>query len=110
MAKLGYLFINSGKWKDTQIISKDWIEKASKSSIDANSVWEYGYQWWIKNYLINAKEYISFSARGWGGQVIIIFPENDIIIVLTGGNYTTYEPVEEILQNYILSSVFKENN
>ncbi len=64
MAKLGYIFLNNGKWKDNQVISTDWIEKSSYPSIDANSVWRYGYQWWIKKYSINSKEYFSFSARG----------------------------------------------
>lgn len=42
---------------------------------------------------------------GWGGQRITVFPELDMVVVLTGGNYATHAPVNEIVTNYILPAV-----
>lgn len=103
MAKLGYLLLNNGKWGGKQIISSEWTKKTAESYISANSIWKYGYQWWIRSYKINSQIIDSYAARGWGGQAIIVFPSLDVVIVLTGGNYTTYEPVNDILQLLIPS-------
>jgi len=43
MAKLGYLFLNGGRWRDTQIVSEDWIEEATTERV--SFTWGgYGYQ------------------------------------------------------------------
>ena len=41
-------------------------------------------------------------ARGWGGQRIVVFPELDMVVVFTGGNYETGEPVVMIIEQHIL--------
>ena len=46
------------------------------------------------DYPANGQTYSSFSARGWGGQVIVMFPGLDMVVVLTGGNYLTPDPVD----------------
>ena len=105
MAKLGYLFLNDGKWQGKQVLSSSWIQKSAESYINVNSIWKYGYQWWIRSYTINSQIIDSYSARGWGGQTIIVFPSLNVVMVLTGGNYTTYEPVNDVLQLYLIPSV-----
>jgi CubicO group peptidase (beta-lactamase class C family) len=105
MAKFGYLYLNNGVWRDQQIFSKEWIDKSVDKHLYVNPYYHYGYQWWIRNYEINSKEYHSFSASGWGGQRISVFPELDVVIVLTGGNYMTSDPVDHIIIDYILPSI-----
>lgn len=105
MAKLGYLYLNKGNWRGNQILSEEWTQKSSEPYIEVNSFWKYGYQWWLREYNINSQSIDSFSARGWGGQTIIVFPELNTVVVMTGGNYLTYVPVDEIVQNYILPAV-----
>ena len=105
MAKFGCLYLNGGEWNNEQIISKEWIDKSTSAIANPPIDFKYGYQWWIKNYNINEVEYHSFSARGWGGQTISAFPELDMVIVFTGGNYVDYDPSDEIIRDYILPSI-----
>ncbi len=87
MAKLGDLYLHDGVWKGQQIISEWWVEKSTRSFINADPGWEYGYKWWLYTYEINSQQIESYSARGWGGQNIIVFPSLDMVVVTTAGYY-----------------------
>jgi len=112
MAKFGYLFLNGGTWKDERIISQEWIDISTHKHITLNNNWAdldgYGYQWWLwdKIYTMN---FSAYTASGWGGQWITIWPEANTVIVLTGGNYYTEEAIsiQSILVNYIIPSIAK---
>ena len=80
-ARFGLLFLNDGKWRDQQIISKDWIDKATTSS-EANE--SYGYMWWLNKGPRKWKQVEDediFYAAGFGGNFIVIIPAQDMVIV-----------------------------
>jgi CubicO group peptidase (beta-lactamase class C family) len=113
MAKFGYLFLNGGRWKDSRIISQDWINSSTQKYIDPNDYsadfsWAdgYGFQWWIWENIYGV-EFRAYFAAGWGGQYIIVSPELHMVIVSTAGNYYTEMtmPIESIIVNYILPSL-----
>jgi CubicO group peptidase (beta-lactamase class C family) len=97
MAKLGYLFLHEGEWDGEQIISSDWVREATKHRIDANLFPGYGYQWWVGDGF--------YTAMGYMGQFIFVFPEQDMIIVCTGGTPETYDFNSQIPQRYILPAL-----
>ena len=81
MARFGLLFMNNGKWGSEQIISKEWIEEAITSSAPHIN---YGHMWWL-NYegedrWEGSPESI-FSARGFGGNYIVVDRDNQLVIV-----------------------------
>ncbi|MFP2995580.1 serine hydrolase [Spongiivirga sp. MCCC 1A20706] len=80
-ARFGLLFLNNGKWDGKQLISEDWIKKATKASA-ANS--NYGYMWWLNNKGNRHWEEVPtnvYYAAGFGGNFIIIDKENDLVAV-----------------------------
>ena len=81
MARFGLLFLNNGKWKEQQLISESWIEKAITPSIpNAN----YGYMWWLNKKGDRHWEGLSeniYYAAGFGGNFIVIDKENDLVVV-----------------------------
>ena len=105
MAKLGYLFLNNGTWRGEQIISKEWVSQSTISQI--STPWEdgYGYQWWLRTYYSGTGDIEAYYAAGWGGQRITVFPSLDMVVVFTGGNYLTDEPVDEIIEDFILPAI-----
>lgn len=112
MAKIGYLMLNKGTWKSNNIVSPKWIEESTKPYVHFNSNDGYGYQWWIKKYELGNTSFNSFAAEGWGGQNIIVFPDLDVVVVISGGNYITRTPNNEIIYRYILPAIdenFKYN-
>lgn len=81
MARFGLLFLNDGKWKNEQLISKSWIENAtSPSKPNVN----YGYMWWLNEkgsrHWENVSEDIYYAA-GFGGNFIVIDKKHNVIVV-----------------------------
>ena len=112
MAKFGYLYLNNGIWNDKRIISEEWVEASTEKYISiplphwAEIYGEsYGYHWWLRTDYDNSKPYQSFLRTGWGGQRISVYPEVDMVVILTGGNYAATEPVNEIISRFILPAV-----
>ena len=87
MAKLGQLFLNNGKWNGKQIISKEWVTKATNKYFDTgygeNSFQEgYGYLWWIHNFNVSDAIYPVFFASGNGGQKIYVVPDKELVVAI----------------------------
>lgn len=106
MAKLGQTYLNKGTWKGKRIVSQFWVEESVKKYIDAYWRCGYGFQWWLENHYWKGEIIHSFSARGLGGQYIFVFPELQMVVVSTAGNYLTgAEPALTMLNQYILPAV-----
>jgi CubicO group peptidase (beta-lactamase class C family) len=79
-ARFGLLFLRHGKWKDNQIVPQNWIDLAVTPG-DVNP--SYGYMWWMDpNHRDNDGKVCQFSARGAGGNRILVDTENDLVIVV----------------------------
>ncbi len=99
MAKIGWLFLNQGKWDDNQVVSADWVRDAIQRHITAGTITEfYGYQWWVE------KDY--YAAIGWGGQFILVAPEPNIVAVFTGATSGADQTmaVKNLFKSHILAS------
>ena len=82
MARFGMVFLNNGKWKAQQLISEEWIAKATEPSVPNAS---YGYMWWL-NQKDGTREWEGipdhvFYAAGFGGNFIIVDQKNGLLIV-----------------------------
>lgn len=69
-------------WDGKQIVSKDWVVQSVAPFIDAEEGYKYGFQWWLLPGR-DAQHYV-WMARGFGGQFLMIFPAEDLIVVFTG--------------------------
>jgi CubicO group peptidase (beta-lactamase class C family) len=79
LAKIGYLYLNEGLWDGKRIVSKDWVKESLTPYIDAVR-FQYGFKWWL--YPLNGK--FVWMAIGFGGQRLMVFPEENLIVVFTG--------------------------
>jgi len=90
-AKMGQLFLDSGRWQGKQLVPEEWV-RASVTP-DAPHLMPgprntalrkdgYGYQWWIPY----GRE-DEFNAQGIYGQFIYIDPDKDLVIVKLSSNY-----------------------
>ncbi len=81
MARFGLLFLNNGRWKEEQILSESWIQKATTPS-EPNV--NYGYMWWLNKKGSRHWEGLSeniYYAAGFGGNFIVVDKENDLVVV-----------------------------
>ena len=81
-ARFGLLFLNDGDWNGNQLISKNWIKDATTPSPAEIS---YGYMWWLNkkgtNRFWEGVPQNVFYAAGFGGNYIVIIPDEDIVII-----------------------------
>jgi len=102
--KLGQLVLQNGTWGSEQVVSQVWIEEMTTSSYPPD--W-YGYYWHIGEMPHHSGVVHHSLAIGSGGQEISVFPDLEMVVVLTGGNYEhefTIHPYD-IYVEYILPSV-----
>lgn len=93
VAKLGYLYLNDGKYEGKQVLSPEWIEDSLQRYSEGVNIsgWfpgvtsrygyfrdlGYGYQWWSGR---AGDRYFNYAA-GHGGQLIVLLDDLDTIIV-----------------------------
>lgn len=80
LARLGLLFLQRGRWEDRQVVSAQWIAAATERQVSLKGDAGYGYLWWI-----TGKPRGMFEARGRGGQRLVVWPEKEAVVVITGG-------------------------
>jgi CubicO group peptidase (beta-lactamase class C family) len=84
LAKIGQLFLKDGMWEGKEVVSSAWIKDSVAQHVSVpGGDWKYGYQWWLQP-IGSAPEDITWNARGFGGQHLMILPEYDIVAVFTG--------------------------
>jgi CubicO group peptidase (beta-lactamase class C family) len=89
LAKIGQLFLNRGVWKGQRIVSEEWIGESTKQRLTFGKwhEWGYGYHWMQAHLRLGQREVLSYFVPGDGNQILAVFPELNMVIVLTAGNY-----------------------
>lgn len=77
LARLGVMMQNNGKWNGQQVVSVDYIEKATSPGTLFENM---GYLWWI---LDKNKTVEGFYASGYLNTDIYVFKNHDVVIVRT---------------------------
>lgn len=84
MAKLGYLWLNNGRWEGQQLIPEDWIAAAVQTqSHPVRDSHKYGYGFWV----YPDRNPPEFEALGRGGQRISVIPARNLVVVFAGGEF-----------------------
>ena len=87
LARIGQLALDEGSWAGRTVVSPSWILDSTHPHIELeDSSTEglgYGYYWWTL-----ANEGI-YTAWGHGGQYVTVFPEHDLVAVLTAAPYAS---------------------
>ena len=110
MAKFGYLYLKKGLWDGKQIIPKEWIEASTQKQITVDKVQDYGYLFWLRTIKdkVHNKDYFTYRADGYGGQIIIVIPDLDMVSVITANSDQTFnekQPTIDIIADYIIPAV-----
>lgn len=111
LLKVGQLYLNEGKWNNEQIISKEYVEKSTEPHTEVGMFdYEYGYLWWLSEFGKEKKEKAYFMS-GTGGNKITVFPELDLVVVLTStyfnGGMESHNQTTKLLDEYIVPEIKK---
>jgi CubicO group peptidase (beta-lactamase class C family) len=80
-ARIGLMLLRRGLWGSRRILSEAWIDRMrAPCPLNRN----YGYLWWLNTdrALYPSASAASYLARGAGGNLTWIDPENDLVAVL----------------------------
>lgn len=91
-AKLGLLYLRDGVWNGERVLPEGWVDFA-RTPCAASNIDTYGAGWWITAAQGRGTPYASltqgpwkdaFEAEGRGGQLIVVVPSKDLVIVRLG--------------------------
>lgn len=131
MAKIGWLYLQNGRWQEQQIVSAKWVQESTTAhsfpkkyrrvmgkngKVDYGKTighWlftklgrpfsdGYGYQWWLDKRGI-------YAAVGVGGQYIMVVPQENMVVVVTSklSGADSFFPAK-LLNKFILPAVISE--
>ena len=91
-AKLGNLVSNQGRWREQQLIDPEYIDELINRKKSAIGDWffladTYGMFWYKATRKFADKEREYLFASGIGGNHLVVFPEENIVIALTSSAY-----------------------
>jgi CubicO group peptidase (beta-lactamase class C family) len=109
-AKYGQLYSNRGKWNGRQVIPSGWVNKTFTKHLqiaDRDNEF-YGYLFWNKSFNVGSKKYEAFYCAGNGGNYILVFKDQPLVIVITATAYNqpyAHPQIYRMLSEYILPAV-----
>lgn len=117
LLKFGICYLNEGAWNGEQIVPGNWVEKSRvpygnnkgiRIPIDDTGKNGYSYTWWTNDLSHSGNKVEIYAARGWGGQEITVIPEEHMVVVFTGGNYSVRKSLHEIMERFIYPASFQK--
>jgi CubicO group peptidase (beta-lactamase class C family) len=106
--KLAQLYANRGVWNGNRIISESWVKASTRPHAQVDDETGYGYLWWLKAFKSNDKKFSAYLMQGNGGNKVAVFPEADMVVVMTATNYNArdaHELTDRLLSEYILAAI-----
>lgn len=94
LAKIWYLFLKGGTWDGKQIVTTEWARLSVTPAMDVGGRGQgvkYGLKWWLYPYGPGGSR-LAWAGSGFGGQVPIAFPEEDLIVVVNAWNILPGRP------------------
>jgi CubicO group peptidase (beta-lactamase class C family) len=118
MLKLGQLYLHEGKWGDRVIVDRSWVHDSLHAHIALRNkgFWHpayhaYGYQWWLRT----MRGHPAAVASGYGGQMIYVMPDLQLVVVTTAHADVAYQTVmqqsnhiEDMVENTVLPAIQQE--
>lgn len=97
LARFGLLYLRHGRWRDEEVLPKEWIEESVRSYSDAGESGGYGYMWWVavrgRHFPHVRLESGAYSAQGFGGHYLVVLPKRDLVIVHRAWTDSPFRPV-----------------
>lgn len=101
LARLGLLFLNGGNWNGKQLISRNWIQQATRMQVPASmefgtplstadGMGVYGFNWWVNGIHLSGDRMWpntpegTYAASGYNNNKMFIIPEWDMVVVRLG--------------------------
>jgi CubicO group peptidase (beta-lactamase class C family) len=95
LAKIGYLYLQDGLWEEERVLSESFVRQCFSESLLLDTIQgnhmpglSVSNSWWN----IDFGGYTLYYGDGYGGQILLLIPEEDIAVVMN--RYHRVEPDE----------------
>jgi CubicO group peptidase (beta-lactamase class C family) len=100
--KVGQAYLDGGVWRGRRIVGSSWVSRSTAPSVKVSpettgldkdrfpefyGEGEDAYAWHLNRLRSGERTYREYEATGNGGQLLMVIPELDLVVVFTGGNY-----------------------
>ena len=85
--KFGQLMLDGGTWRGRRILSREFIARETSTLVRINGQRDYGLLWWPQDIARQNRKVHGFAALGNGGQIVMVFPELELVVATNGGSY-----------------------
>jgi len=104
LAKIGYLYLHDGMWDGQRIVSSEWVKESVTPYFQTDEPqFKYGFKWWLFK-LPDSTEYVQMG-RGFGGQNLLVFPKEELIVTFTAWDILPNSTGEEPTPSVFLAAV-----
>jgi CubicO group peptidase (beta-lactamase class C family) len=101
--KIGQMYLDGGLWNGRRILPAAWVQESTKAHVEVTprttglSDEDFGnfyikgsdgLAWHLGSLKAGDRNYRTYSAVGNGGQLLIVVPDADLVVLFTGGNYS----------------------
>jgi CubicO group peptidase (beta-lactamase class C family) len=100
VARLGQLYLQRGRWGDTQLVPEAWVEEATRSHVANEGLgrpvdWSqgYGFQFWMSRH--------GYRGDGAFGQFCVVLPEHDVVLAMTAATEAMQEVLDAAWQHLL---------
>jgi len=102
LLKVGQAYLDGGVWRGRRIVKESWVALSTAPWVDVTpettglspeDFGEFyaggkdGYTWHRYGIRVGDRVVEEYEANGNGGQMLIVVPDFDLVVVFTGGNY-----------------------
>jgi CubicO group peptidase (beta-lactamase class C family) len=101
MAKFGYLYLHNGEWEGKALLPSGWVERASHATINMHASDDPDL--YYSNFFWNFPKRHVYMAIGYHSQAIMIFPEQDMVAVMTAHGFYSWGRVADGISGAVKS-------
>ena len=97
LLKIGQLYLNGGVWNGRHILPKEWVIASTRPQTPAPGApadtisGTDGYAWHLGYMKSGGKRYRWYQSNGNGGQLLLVIPDLELVVVFTAGNYGNFQ-------------------
>lgn len=103
LLKVGQMYLDGGVWRGRRIVPESWVALSTAPRVEISpattglSEEEFGnyygrshdgLAWHRSQFRVGERVVEGYNASGNGGQLLVVVPEYQLVVVFTGGNYS----------------------
>lgn len=101
MAKLGYLYLRHGEWDGKQLLPPGWADVLNHSLVNVHASDDPNESY--SNFIWVFPDRHVYMANGKNGQLIVVFPDLDVVVVTTARKQVRYKTLIDAVSGAVRS-------